>query len=75
MYYIQYKGYCGNCLIWWKVDGKGYTSDLNKAWLLTEEEIKTKKWREFDIPRKKKDVEQFIVKHVTQDMESVLGYI
>ncbi len=34
LYYIQNKGYCGNCLFWWKVDGHGYTTDLNEAWIV-----------------------------------------
>jgi hypothetical protein len=31
-YYIQHKGYVGNCLQWWKVNRCGYTCDLLKAW-------------------------------------------
>ena len=32
LYYIQNKGYCGDCLLWWRDGGHGYTIDLNKAW-------------------------------------------
>ena len=37
LYYIQHIGYCGNCLWWWKPDGKGYTTDLDCAWKVTRE--------------------------------------
>jgi len=29
-------GYCGDCFRFWKIDGHGYTTDLNEAWKLTE---------------------------------------
>jgi len=33
LYYIQdSRTYCGNSVMWWAVDGEGYTSDLSKAW-------------------------------------------
>ncbi len=33
LYYIQNRdAVCGNCAVWWRVDGKGYTTDLNFAW-------------------------------------------
>ncbi len=38
LYYIQNKGYCGNCLIWWREGGHGYTCNLNEAWKLPKEE-------------------------------------
>ncbi len=31
-FYILNRGFCGNSLRWWKVDGGGYTSDLREAW-------------------------------------------
>ena len=32
-YYVQNieAGYVGNCLLWWRKGGKGYTCDLNQA--------------------------------------------
>lgn len=33
LYYIQdTRTYCGNSVMWWRPDGEGYTSDLDKAW-------------------------------------------
>ena len=29
-YYIQ-NGYVGNAILWWGIDGKGYTTEINKA--------------------------------------------
>ena len=40
LYYIQHKGYCGNCLFWWKPDGSGYTCNLDEAWKVTLEKAK-----------------------------------
>jgi hypothetical protein len=31
LFYIQNKGFVGNCLLWWGPEGKGYTTDLDKA--------------------------------------------
>jgi hypothetical protein len=33
LYYIQdTRTYCGNSVMWWRVDGNGYTSNLEEAW-------------------------------------------
>lgn len=33
LFYIQDgRQVIGNCLAWWRVDGKGYSSDLKQAW-------------------------------------------
>lgn len=33
LFYIQdTRSYCGNSVMWWCVDGQGYTSNLDKAW-------------------------------------------
>lgn len=37
LYYIQNTGFCGNCLKWWRVDGHGYTMDLDDAWKVNKE--------------------------------------
>lgn len=39
-YFIQHRGYVGNCLLWWGPDRCGYTCDLNKAGRYTVEEVK-----------------------------------
>jgi len=31
-------GYCGDCFRFWKIDGHGYTIDLNEAWKVTEKD-------------------------------------
>lgn len=38
LFYIQNRGYCGNCMFWWRADGKGYTLDLDQAWKVTKEQ-------------------------------------
>jgi hypothetical protein len=37
MYYIQ-NGYIGNAILWWGINSKGYTTDINKAGKYTIEE-------------------------------------
>lgn len=32
LFYIQNTGCVGNCMRFWRIDGKGYTSDLDDAW-------------------------------------------
>ena len=67
LYYIQNKGYAGNCLFWWRPDGRGYTCDLNEAWKVTKEraeEICRTRPKE-DIPRLVKIVDGVAVRHVT----------
>lgn len=31
LYYIRHNSYVGNAIVWWGVDGDGYTTDINKA--------------------------------------------
>lgn len=36
-YYIQdTRQVVGNCMLLWKIDGKGYTTNLDEAWLVDE---------------------------------------
>jgi hypothetical protein len=37
LYYIQNRGYCGNCMSFWRMYGKGYTCDLDDAWKVPKE--------------------------------------
>ena len=33
LYYIQdTRNYVGNGVLWWRVEGQGYCTDLNEAW-------------------------------------------
>jgi hypothetical protein len=36
LFYIQNVGFNGNCLLWWRPNGNGYTTDLNDAWKVSE---------------------------------------
>ena len=65
LYYIQNKGYVGNCLLWWKVDGHGYTCNLDLAWKVTKEEADKicRSRPEQDIARRADVVDAMAVRH------------
>ena len=66
LYYIQNRGFSGNCLFWWKPDGHGYTADLKKAWKVTAEQAKRicRDRPEEDIPRLVEEMDQIAQLHV-----------
>lgn len=39
LYYIQ-NGYVGNAILWWAIDSKGYTTEIEKAGKYTKQEAK-----------------------------------
>ena len=39
-YFIRHAGFCGNFFYWWRYDRCGYTTDLQEALLLNENEAK-----------------------------------
>lgn len=51
-YYLQdSRSYVGNDVLWWAKDGRGYTTDLNKAHIYTKERAQAQhNERESDIP-------------------------
>ena len=70
-YYIQNRGYEGNCLKWWRVDGHGYTVDLREAWKVSREKalnICADRPTE-DIAWPAEIVEKHVQWHVTQLLE------
>ena len=66
LYYIQHKGFCGNCLFWWRPDGCGYTCDLNQAWEVSKEEALNicKDRPKEDIPWLKQKADKRAQRHV-----------
>lgn len=41
LYYIQNRGYCGNCVLWWRHDRCGYTVNLDEALKVPKEEAES----------------------------------
>ena len=70
-FYVQNKGYVGNCLLWWKKDRCGYTTDLKDALMLSELELIkfNKHKRPTDIIWSIEKVQDYAVIHVTQELE------
>lgn len=40
-YYIRNEGYVGNALVWWRPNGRGYTTDIREAGKYTYEKAKS----------------------------------
>ncbi len=68
LYYIQHRGFQGNCLIWWADGGHGYTCNLDEAWMLPLKKAKEvcRSRPAEDIPRAIDEVDKVAVRHVTQ---------
>ncbi len=65
-YYILDARSCvGNCALWWRPNGKGYTCELSQAGLYTLEDASSH--REIDIPVHRSIAENRVVKHVRWD--------
>lgn len=63
-YYVQdRRTFLGNSVVWWALNGNGYTSDITKAHKYNGKEIK-KSWRDTDIIWFSEHVEQHIKQHV-----------
>lgn len=39
-FYIMTNQCSGNCAIFWRTDGRGYTCDVDEAWLVSEDEAR-----------------------------------
>jgi len=67
LYYIQNKGYVGNCLKWWREGGHGYTCNLDEAWKVSKEKAEEicKSRPKEDIMWKVSFVDQMAERHLT----------
>ncbi len=74
LYYIQNKGYQGNCLVWWADGGSGYTCDLDSAWKVPKNKALAicESRPDQDFPRAVADVEKFARRYVTQEFERAM---
>lgn len=66
LFYIQNVGFAGNCLKFWRPEGRGYTSDLNEAWKVTAEKAKQicRSRPNEDIPRLVSRLDKIAARHV-----------
>lgn len=72
LYYIQdTRSYVGNSVLWWAVDAKGYTVDINKAWKVSKDEALRIIRRETDKAWPVSEVNKHIRQHV--DMQDLRG--
>ena len=52
LFYIQdSRSYCGNSVMWWRVDGHGYTSNLAEAWKVYDSVLQNPANRMMDEPQ------------------------
>ena len=66
MYYIQNRGYCGDCLLWWRANRCGYTMNLDEALKVTAEEALTFT-RVEDVPWLVSDIDAISQRHVNSE--------
>jgi len=66
LYYIQSRGCVGNCALWWRAGGSGYTCDLKQAWKVTfQEAVRICRDRpQEDIPRPVELVDRLSEQHL-----------
>lgn len=68
MYYVQHKGFCGNCLIWWCPGGSGYTCNLDGAGKFTAKEV-----QDICKSRPKEDIPWLVTKADGRAQRHVVG--
>lgn len=72
MYYIQNRGYCGDCLLWWRANRCGYTLNLAEALKVTAKEAATFKRHE-DVPWLVSDIDAIAERHVNSERMGILA--
>lgn len=74
LYYIlDDRAVVGNCALWWRPNGCGYTTELREAGKYTKSEARAiMKYRSTDKPLRVADVDQLVVHHVRLDTRQFL---
>ena len=66
LYYVQdTRQIVGNCALWWCPEGLGYTCEIDRAGLYTEDEVRHMRATDMAWPREL--VDRLIVRHVRMD--------
>ena len=67
-YYLQdTRSYVGNCVLWWKKDGNGYTTNIAEAHIYSTDDLFNKTFRETDKFWPKEEIDRLAYK--TFDMQ------
>lgn len=70
MFYIQNnREYVGNSVLWWAIDGHGYTTNIDKAWRVTKEYILSQSWRSYETFWECESVDNTVSRHI--DMQNL----
>lgn len=69
LYYIQNRGACGNSILWWRKEDRGYTTNLGEAETYTLEEAKKRTKRNIDRFWPKEYIDKRATLHV--DMQEI----
>lgn len=66
LFYIENIQHRGDCAVWWRPDGKGYTRNLDEAWKVDEEQAKKicRSRPEQDVMRSAEFVDAHAVRHL-----------
>ncbi len=64
-YYIQdSRQYVGNCVLWWAVEGQGYTCELPEAGMFKGSDSRVHSDRDCDVPWPVELVRPFVRQHI-----------
>jgi hypothetical protein len=66
LYYIQNRGFCGDCLLWWRANRCGYTMNLRDALKVTAKEAATFD-RVEDVPWLASEIDAIAEYHVNSE--------
>lgn len=74
-YYIRdARSFVGDCVVWWRAEGQGYTCDLAQAGKFSREEATTiSRGRATDVAYQCDDVDRVARQHVTQGALSTVS--
>ena len=70
-YLLDTRQVVGNCALWWRPNGKGYTCQLTEAGLYTEEQAFSH--RDTDVPVEREIAERLAISHVRTEALAEAG--
>lgn len=72
LYYLQTRGHCGNCYLWWRKGKHGYTTEIREAHEFTKEEAfaQARMRPDTDFPWPKAYIDARVSHHINAELVS-----